>query len=185
MANTPPKQGVRARERNAIERIGQLESDLQSIVGAVQNALQNIEGRVNAQTEILDAIIQEVGAEQINARIEATREARAAEQAVVAKEGLAKALEKGEVVAAPVVSDKSVITGIEYDKDGTAVKPGYVQLGYNTIKPEFQEKILGQQVGFKFDTESGSFEVTGIFNVVDKPEEAVDEAPASPSDTVQ
>lgn len=168
MTNTPAKQGVRARERNALERIAQIENDLSAMVGAVQQALQTIEARINAQTEILDAVIQEIGAEQINARIEGTREARAVEQAETAKEGLKKALETGDIVPAAVIGEKSVITGIEYDKDGTPVKPGYVQLGYNTVKPEFQEKILGQPAGFKFDTSDGTFEITGVFNVVEK-----------------
>ena len=166
--NMPAKQGVRARERNALERISQIETDMGTMVGAIQQALQNIESRVNAQTEILDAVVQEIGAEQINARIEAARETRSEQQAVTAKEGLQAALDKGELVPAAVIGDKSVITGVEADKEGVVVKPGYVQLGYNTIKPEFQEKVLGKAVGFKFETSDGTFEITGIYDVVEK-----------------
>jgi len=178
MTNTPAKQGVRARERNALERITQIESDLTAMVGAVQQALQTIEARIGAQSEILDAVIQEIGSDQINSRIEATRAARAVEQADTAKEGLKKALDAGELAPAAIIGEKSVITGVEHDSKGELVPPGYVQLGYNTVKPEFQEKMLGQPVGFKFETAEGTFEITGIYDVVEKPVEV-----AIPSDT--
>jgi hypothetical protein len=175
--NTPAKQGVRARERNALERITAIETDLQSIVGAIQQALQGIEGKVSAQAEILEAVVQEIGAEQINSRIEAAREVRAAEHAEKSKAALEKALADGDLVPAEAIDNNTVIVGKEFDKDGKILGAGYVQLGFNTIKPEFQEKLLGQKTGFVFNTADGTFEVTGIFNVTDKGETPA-EAPA-------
>jgi hypothetical protein len=165
--NTPPKQGIRATQRNALQRIETLENDLQSVVGAIQKALQSIDGKINTHAEILDALANEVGPESINAAIAAGRVTRATEHAAASKAALEKALADGELAVAETVTESSVIVGVEYDKNGEAVPPGYVQLGMNTVKPEFQEKMLGQKAGFKFDTADGSFEVTGVYTVLD------------------
>jgi hypothetical protein len=167
---TPAKQGVRQRERNALQRIEQLEGDYLQLIQSLNQTLSQMEGRMNALAEISDALIGEIGPDQVNARITAVREVKAAEQAAKAKEALELAITEGKVVAAPEVTDASVVTGVEYDKEGKAIKPGYVQLGFNTIRPEFQEKLKGQKAGFKVDTGDGSFEITGIYVEAPQPE---------------
>lgn len=175
---TPPKQGVRARERNALERIGTLENDLMRIAAAVQNALNETESKYQQLVEVVDAISNQFGPDVIAKAIQETRDQRAEEAATKAKEGLQKAIENVEVVAIDTAEDDSIITGIEYDKEGAVLKPGYVQLAMQAIKPEFQEKIKGKGVGNKFEVATGgTFEVTGVYKAVPK-EEKEEEVPA-------
>lgn len=165
--STPPKQGVRARERNALERIGALEQDLGSLFTAVQSAVGELEKRIVTASEVLDAMVRVLGQDVVEQAVLAAREERAEEAAKNAKEGLAKALEAGQVVVADKVEDDSIITGVEFDKDGNPVKPGYVQLSMQSVKPEYKEKMLGQSVEFKFDTSEGNtFSVTGIYKSI-------------------
>ena len=168
--NTPPKQGLRAAQRNALQRIEELETNLMNVFGAVQQALNGTDQRINALAEILDAVVAELGAEVVNGRVVEGRKARALEQAEKSKAALAEAVEKGQYRAVEVITDKTLIVGKELDKEGKEVFPGYVQLAYTSIKPEFQEKLLGKGVGASFDTESGKFEVTGTYEPVETPE---------------
>jgi Tfp pilus assembly protein PilX len=168
---TPAKQGVRARERNALERITSLEGDMGSLFSAVQSAVGELEKRIVTAAEVIDAIVRVLGQDVVEKSVIDAREERAAKSAVDAKEGLNKALEAKQVVPADKIVDDSIITGVESDKDGVALKPGYVQLSMAGVKTEYKDKMLGQSVGFKFDTTDGNtFTVTGIYASVPQPE---------------
>jgi hypothetical protein len=168
---TPAKQGVRARERNALERIASLEGDLSGLATGVQSAITELEKRIVTAAEVIDAIVRTLGQDVVEGAVIAAREERAAKAAVEAKEGLDKALEAKQVVPADKIEDDSIITGVESDKDGVALKPGYVQLSMAGVKAEYKDKMLGQSVGFKFDTTDGNtFTVTGIYASVPQPE---------------
>jgi hypothetical protein len=170
---TPPKQGVRARERNALERITALETDLANLFGAVQNAVQELEKKLMGAAEVIDACARTLGNEVIEAAVLAAREERAAQAAVQAKEALDKALADNQIVVAEKIEENSIITGVEYDKENKPIKPGYIQLSMLGVKPEFKEKMLGQGKGFRFDTVDGNvFEVTGVYAQVPPAPEA-------------
>lgn len=165
---TPPKQGVRARERNALERISNLETDLNAVAQSAQMAIQQILQRLNTVQENLETLVAAtIGAEALAERVQKAREDRAVEQAKRAKDALDNALIEGQVVPAEKIGQQSLITGYEADKDGNTKVPGYVQLGFSGILPEFQEKMLGQGVGFEFEiADGGKFVVTGVFDIV-------------------
>lgn len=181
---TPPKQGVRARERNALERLEQIERDLINVVGSIQKALDELNQRFSAVAEVLDATVATLGEETINQRIVDTRKERSDKQVADAKAALEKAVADGKLSPCESVNDKSYITGIERDKEGKPLEPGYTQLNFAAVKPEYQEKLRGQKVGAKLETEVGSFEVTGIFEEIPPPPkptpEATDAAQAPP-----
>lgn len=192
---TPPKQGVRARERNALERIAALENDLQRLVGAIQKAFNEAEAKARDLAEIVDVFVAEKGVENVQNAIAAARTKRAQDDAAKAKDALDLALVEGnlEVVekieklegSDVVPTGEIIITGVEKDKDGNVLVPGYVQLALSSIKPQFVEKLVGQGIGFVFEVETGgTFEVTGVYRTVIKPvEEAPAEAPATPAET--
>lgn len=163
---TPPKQGVRQRERNALERLEQMERDLISVVGSIQKALDELNQRFSAVAEVLDATVATLGSDVINQRILDTRKERSDKQVADAKAALEKAVTDGKLSPAIAVSEKSYITGIERDKEDKPLDPGYTQLNFAAIKPEYQEKLRGQKVGAKLETEVGSFEITGIYEDV-------------------
>ncbi len=167
---TPPKQGVRARERNALERISGLEQDLQQLVGGIQKVLDEFNQRLNALGELSDAVVNALGRDLVNTKLQEARDQRAQEAADAAKAALAESITKGQMKAVEIVEDDSIVSGFEVDKDGKVVVPGYVQIRYSDVLPDLQEKLKGQVVGFKLETPVGGlFEVTGIYQPV--PEE--------------
>lgn len=179
---TPPKMGVRARERNALERIAQLEKDLTQVVGSVQQALNQLGGRLGSLGETLDALVElTAGVEQVQSQIESSRALRAQAQADAAKAALEKALADGVLLTAEKISENSILTGSETDKDGNVRPPGYIQLQFGGIKPEFQEKLKGQGVGFVLETEEGGkFTVTGVYEANPNPPKAEEQAAPAP-----
>jgi hypothetical protein len=150
-----------------MDRIGALEHDFMEITAAIQQTFNEIGQRTQAMAEVLDAVVSLVGKDAVQKTITDAQDARLNENAQKAKDGLTKALEVGQIV--PVtegIGEDCIITGVEKDKDGNPVKPGYVQAAVSAVKPEFKEKMLLQNVGFNFPTEVGSFEITGIFRTV-------------------
>jgi hypothetical protein len=181
---TPPKQGVRARERNALERISGLESDFGRLVGGIQGAINDLNQKITTLSEVLDSVVDLYGPETIQKHMGELREKRAQEKAKASKDALDLALIDGRVVQLEKVEEGCIITGVEKDKDGNAIPPGYVQLPLASIKAEFKDKMIGQGVGYTFETEpGGTFEVTGVYKAVPPPapEEAPAEAPAAPA----
>lgn len=167
---TPPKQGVRARERNALERISGLESDFSRLVQGIQGALNEANQKINALSEVLDSVVDLYGPETIQKHMGELREKRAQQKAKETKDALDLALVDGRVIQLEKVEEDCFITGVEKDKDGNAIPPGYVQLPLASIKPEFKEKLMGQGSGFTFETEpGGSFEVTGVYKAAPPP----------------
>lgn len=164
---TPPKQGVRARERNALERISSLENDLQGIVHGVQSAFNAINQQMGALNELLNVVVNEIGPDVVNARLQEMRDERAMAQAEASKNSLETAVKAGQIKVVDIIEDDSILTGVEKDKDGQVVKPGYVQLRFADVLPDLKEKLKGQVVGFVLDTPvGGKFEVTGIYQPV-------------------
>jgi len=173
---TPPKQGVRARERNALERIELLEQNINGLVQAVQAAFNENEQKLRDISEVLDVFVAEKGRDVVQKAMADARLARAADEAKKAKDGLDLALIEGKVVQLDKVEEGAIITGVEKNKAGEVIQPGYVQLALSTVKPEFVEKMMGQAVGFTFETDgSGSFEVTGIYKAVPQSEPTAQE----------
>jgi len=184
MTNTLPKQGVRARERNALERISSLEGDLSGLMTGVQSAISELEKRILGASEVIDAVVNIIGQEVVEAAVLTARDQRAATAATQAKEGLEKALAAGQVVPADKIEENSIIVGVECDKDGAVLKPGYIQLSMQGVKPEFREKMLGQAAGFKFDTVDGNtFTVNAVYAPV--PPKAEPEVPVLTPEVVQ
>jgi hypothetical protein len=156
---TPAKQGVRARERNALERISEL-------------------------VEVVSAVVRILGADEVATALKAIQSEKAEAEVAQGKAALAAKLEAGELVTGTVVTPDSVITGVERNADGTDVAPGYVQLEFATVKPEYQTKLLALSVGSKIDTENGrTFEVTGVYEP--KKSATVTLAPAEAAATAQ
>lgn len=179
---TPPKQGVRARERNALERISGLESDFARLVQGASGAINEVNSKIDTLSETLAAVVDILGRETVQKAILDARIRRMEENAQQSKDALAKAVEAKQVEAVEIIEDGDfIITGVEKDKEGKPLPPGYVQVPFSSIKPEFKEKLVGQVVGFSFETESGgSFEVTGVYKNVPPAEDTAPEETPDP-----
>lgn len=163
---TPPKMGVRARERNALQRIEALEENFSNLVNSLQAIINRLDSTVGQTYEAVDAIVAELGPDVVANRIKLNRQERAEQAAKVSKEELEKAIADGKLREASLVGEGTLLVGQDLDKDGNVVPPGYVQVAWATLKPEYQEKFKDQVVGSKIEVETGTFEITGIYEPV-------------------
>jgi hypothetical protein len=162
---------------NALERLDQVEKTIGNVVGAVNNSLGQVSNQLSQITEVLDAVVQTLGADTIQQLMIASRTAKAEAQSQAEEAALKELVEKGDVAAAEKITDKSIVVGKEFDKEGTLRPPGRAQVAYSRIDPSFQESFLGQGAGFVLDLPTGGkFEVTGVFEVVQKTDTATDPA---------
>lgn len=171
--SVPTKPGVRARERNALERIEAVENDLGFLgnnftvfTQSVESALTEIDHTVGNLLEVVDALVAELGPEVVAKRISDARREKAEKDAKAAQEAVSVAVTDGTIRQVDLVGEYSLIVGREVTKDGEVVPPGYAQLRMASIKPEFREKFLNQCVGTKIETAEGmnTFEIVEIYD---------------------
>ena len=191
MSNNPQKALSQKKQvKSALERIGELEGVLPQIIAGFNQALMQLEQRLGEFGEAIDALVELAGGKDlVDSVIQSHRVARATAN-------LNAALARGDLVKVEAVSEKSVIVGREFDKDGNLVPPGRVQLSFRGFKPEFREKLLGKGVGFVFDigaelaettgtpageTVTGKFEVSEVYDRVEKAPENPGQVPAETS----
>ncbi len=172
---------------NALERLDQLEKTVGNIVGAVNNSLGQVSAQLSGITEVLDAVVQTLGAETIQKIMTENRAAKAEAQALAEEQALKELLDKGDLKVAEQITERSIVVGKESDKEGNIRPPGRAQVPFARIDPNFQAAFLGKGAGFSLDLPTGGkFEVTAVYEVVEKidapvtpPAEALPAAPAA------
>lgn len=171
MSTPNPKRLSQGKQvKSALERIDSLEQELPRIVMAVNEALVGQNEKSGQLANIVEAVVELFGAATVDAKIKEISDRKTMANLEAAKAKLTEAIQKGDVVKADAISDKSLVVGKEYDKDGNVLFPGRAQLQFGAIKQEFQDKLLGNGVGFTLETgNGGKFEVTEVYDVVEKP----------------
>ncbi len=171
--------------KGALERIKGLEESLQQTVQAVNQTLNLIDTRFRAIEEQLSAIVTMVdkankssinlagGACTVAEEIERARGAKRAAQVDAAKKALEAGVASGDIAVVETIGEKSVIVGHERNKDGTDKPQARSQILFTTVKPEFQDKLRGKGIGTIIESESGTFEVLEVYDLVEKKEEVL------------
>lgn len=176
------------RSANAIDRIGELENaytlmskDMQRVLPAIDQAIQAIQQQLSGAIEVLDAVVATLGVETIEKCMIENRRSKATTMMETDKARLEAELAAGSKVAVPAITDKSTVVGTEKEQDGSVRHPGRAQLVFSRIAPDFQDKLLGQAVGFVLELPTGgNFTVDGIYEDVEKPEVSGDFTNAGP-----
>lgn len=165
---------------NVVQRMERMERVHDNLVAEVQNAFGKVDRKNSEFSELLAAVIDVVGEEQVAKRLQERQEARDKEAAEKAAAGVKLLVEQGTIKAVEEIGEKALIVGRDLDKDGNSVGPGRVQVEYSMLKPEFKEKFKGAKVGTKIPTQvdekegvTQSFEVTEVYEFVE---------PATPSE---
>lgn len=163
---------------NALERLDQVERTVNNIGAATNNNINQLGGI----TEVLDAVVQTLGAETIQKIMTDNRTAKAEAQSAQEKAALDELVKNGDVKATEKVSERSIVVGREINPDGTVRVPGRAQVAFARIDPAFQKAFLDQAAGFSLDLPNGGkFEVQEVYEVVEKAEktELIDGPPAA------
>jgi hypothetical protein len=136
---------------------------MQRVFEAVNQSSMMMNQRTNELGAITEAVVELFGAEVVDAKIKEIADRKTLENLDRAKAAVAAGVEKGELVKANAIGDKSLVIGREIETKGEIVFPGQVQLQMSAIKPEFQEKLKGQGAGFQIETPNGGkFEVLEV-----------------------
>jgi len=150
-----------------LERLANVEKNVQSIWETDQKNFSVIEQRFIEQSEILDALITLTGMEQVFEQIKTKRIEKAEADSESKRVALEKALQEGQVVVADAVGDMSILVGTEVDKDGNQLHPVRAQLLFSQIKKELADPLRGKKVGDIIDTPvSSKFTINEIYDIV-------------------
>lgn len=168
MSNSMQRQLSQKKQvKSALERIDQLEQDIPQIVMGVNEAIMGQRQATGELAQVVEALTEIIGSGNVDSKIKEIQERKTLARVEQAKKNLEDGLEKGTVVKADAISDKSLVVGRETDKDGNVVFPGRAQVTFDQIAPEFQDKLLGQGAGFAVETKAGGkFEVVEVYDVI-------------------
>ncbi len=165
-----------------LDRINNLEAAANQLQQMSDENLGQFRGALSNVVEVVAALIDVQGGSDLDNKVQAKvnerREARMAEQAKKAADVLTTLLEQGTLVPADAVTEASVITGREFDKDGEIIPPGYVQVQFSQLSESAKKALLGQTVGFTFEANGPKFELTGVYAFA--PPKAPEELKAAP-----
>ena len=161
--------------KSALERIADLEAfvegDLQKVVGAIDQALQTQQVQTRQLATVIQALVEILGAETVDAKIKELEAAKQAKALEDAKAALEDALLKGLVAKAEAVSEQSLLVGFETDAEGQVLAPGRAQISYASLNPTYKEKFLGLTAGEKVTLDNGNtFNLTEIYGALPQPE---------------
>lgn len=167
-------------KKSALERIDLLENEIPRLISAINGAFEQLNERVGSLAKLVEAVVETVGAEQVEQSLKAIEDRKIELQLSAAKAELDSQVAAGNMLKVEVVGEKSLIVGREFDREGVLIPPGRAQIMFASIKPEYQEKLKGQQAGFMFETVGGKFEVMEVYDEVVKAPEALTAVEAAP-----
>ena len=149
--------------------LGRFGKSIDQLVSGINNALGDLNQRLVSQSEVLDALVEAIGKDKVEELIKAGRVRRMHEVMESEKKALEDLRASGELVEVPLVTEKSVIVGREYEPDGQVRAPGRVQVAYARVDAQFQSSLINQPPGTSFVLPNGGkFEVLEIYEVVEK-----------------
>lgn len=157
----------RGKVKSLLERMEAIENAHDLMAQQISQVFSNQNQRMANLGNLIEAIVELTGGpEVVDAKMAEISDRRAVEESKKAKEALEKGIADGQVEAIDAAGPRTLIVGKEKDKDGETVVPGRVQILYESVLKEYQEKLLGQKVGFTFTTKSGgTFEVLEIYKI--------------------
>lgn len=160
--------------KGALERIDEIEQSLPGLINAVNQGFVEFNSRVAGIAEVLEAVVQKLGPEEVQNILSARRAEKDAERVQKAKEWIEQQVIAGALAPADAVTERSLLVGVETGTDGTPVPPGRVQLTMDRVNPEVRNLLLGKPAGTKIQTPGDTtFEVLEVYNITETSAEAV------------
>lgn len=143
--------------------------ELRETVGSLEEACGQLQKENLSLANVVVAIRDVVGADQVDAAVRAAKLAEKKREAAAQRALLEKGVEDGYVIPAAEVGDKRVVV-IEETANGEPVGAGRIQYPFESFTDEYKERLIGKKVGDKIENPNGStFEVVGVYEIdVDK-----------------
>lgn len=176
--------------KGAIDRIDDIEATIPNLINAFNQGFASIDQRVGSLTELLEALVEIVGAAEVKAAIEKRRLADAHAQADRARVWLQQELAAGRLEQVETVfdSENCVVVGVETSPEGAQLGAGRTQLSVDRIIPEVRAALIGNPVGTRVKTPGGFLEVLEIYERKEVPAELAplpaEVSPVAPTEPV-
>lgn len=140
----------------ALDRLAQLEGQVQ-MMGQVLNAFfQQIGTKLGEQEEILRAVTETIGEDEVKAVIKGNRLAAMEERKKRSQDVLKRLVDKGvatkvdKIEEQAVATKKTLVVLHELEADGTVKEPGYAAMFLEQFTEDARKQLLGQGAGFSF-----------------------------------
>lgn len=138
----------------------------QKLSGDMNQMAQAISQRLNAIDEVLAVLVEEIGAEEVDSRIQARRLKARIADVERSKQAIADGLSKGLLTEASAVAEDSLIVGFETDAGGAQQNPPFSSLPFAQLQPSLKGKFLNAKVGDRVEIDDGgSFTVESIYTI--------------------
>lgn len=141
-------------------------------LNAVQGQIAQLQQHANYVRIAVDALVQLMGAEEVQRVIDEQHLQRLTPMAEKMKETTLKALEEGKIAVVDTVTDKSIVIAVERN-ERNAITHLRAQLAMPLVTDEMQQKLLGHKVGDVVEfvhEQSGArvtFEILEIYEAVE------------------
>ena len=160
------KPSVRQTQRSLSDRVGGLEQNLARVLFGINQRFQASDQRLITLEDLVEALVNLQGAQDVQAFVNEKRVERAHEAAAKEKASLEEGITDGFVLKAASVGDKSIIVGKYFNAEGKVIEPGRAQLVIPGVQPQFKELLIGKTTGTVLDLPNGEkFELTEIYEV--------------------
>lgn len=170
-------QKLRALEKQLKELQGFMGQLVNSVNQTLNQQVGPLLGRLNDVEEILSVLVEDYGAEEVNAAIAGRRAKKLEGDIATAKANIADGVAKGFLIPSEVVTEKSLVVGFESDANDVPQNPPWASLLFAQLREDLKPTFVGAAVGTKVANGSGFFNITEIY-VVD--EERAREAATQP-----
>lgn len=159
---------------NAIQRIGDLEKNLNQVVKGADALFQQADSRLKLLEETVSALVTSIGVDEIAAIIEKRKSEQRAEQNAKLQVALDAAVTEGKLAVSNLIGPDTIVVGVERNHEGHEISP-HVQVPFNNFLPEFRAELEGKHVGAVVATKpvdsqgtplpTGTFEILGVYQL--------------------
>jgi hypothetical protein len=172
--------------RNAIQRVTDLEKrvtdleeSLQKVIDATNSIFKDIHTKMDAMSELARATVEVVGVEAVEQTLLQNRRADDDRNTQNLAKQVADGLANGDLKAAEVIGENSLLVFTEKGKDGQPLQLGArKQFLMSQVLPEFRDGLMGKGVGATITSASGNtFEVIEFYDAIPKATPATSAVP--------
>lgn len=167
-------QRVKAMEKQLadVRKIGP--AILQKLTGDMNQLAQAVSQRLNSIEEVLAVLVEEVGAEEVESRIQARRLKARIADVERSKQAIADGFSKGLLSEVPAVAEDTLIVGFETDAGGAQQNPPFSSLPFAQLQPSLKDKFLNAKVGDRIEIDDGgTFTIEALYKIEKDKIEAV------------
>lgn len=126
---------------------------------------QAVSQRLNALDEVLAVLVEEIGAEEVDSRIQARRLKARLSEVDRSKQAIADGVEKGLLTEVAAVGEDSLLVGFETDAQGVVENPPFSSIPFAQLQPHLKERFAGAKAGDRVEIDGGTFTIDNIFRI--------------------